>query len=352
MKKEVRVSEASAYWVIAYYYIGKIEDPRQEVQVQKECLALLDATCRLYITKDGLNGQMCIARKDAQVYIDWMHSREQFKDVHFKLQGVDTHVFPRCTVKVRNELVALGTQVDFSKRGKYLTPNEWKNLLEDTNQENIVIDTRNEYEWKVGHFEGAELLPYETFKDFLKYARDLKSRLETEKSPKNVLMYCTGGIRCELYSALLQEQGIENVYQLKGGIINYGQEAGSSHWKGSLFVFDDRLTVPLSEEKTDVIGKCHHCGVETESYYNCANVDCNELFLSCPECLEAKAGCCCDECQAAPRLRPFAYAHTPFRRWYNYASAAESLAHSNRQGLHQADEIVGTSINSKEEIGG
>lgn len=134
-------------------------------------------------------------------------------------------------------------------------------------------------------------------------------------------MYCTGGIRCELYSAILKEKGFENVYQLNGGVIGYGLEQGNKHWLGKLFVFDDRLAVPISQEgESPVIGKCHHCGKDNENYYNCANMDCNHLFLCCPECLKEFTGCCCSQCQQATRVRPYheQNAHKPFRRWYHY----------------------------------
>lgn len=133
-------------------------------------------------------------------------------------------------------------------------------------------------------------------------------------------MYCTGGIRCELYSALLKEKGFEKVYQLNGGIINYGLEEGSKHWNGKLFVFDDRLSVPISEEEAPVIGKCHHCDAPTETYINCANMDCNELFLCCPDCLKEHKGACQTTCENAPRTRPYQEhsAHKPFRRSHNY----------------------------------
>lgn len=329
MKKQVRTTEESAYWVLAFYHIGSIDDPYAEVARQKEILNSLDATCRLYVSFTGLNGQLCISATDAPKYIDWLHSRSEFKNVHVKTQGVDCHVFPRCTVKFKKELVALGVDVTLDKRGSYLSPQEWEALLNGPSEERIVIDTRNEYEWKVGHFEGAELLKYETFKEFQEYAKSLKDRLQAQDTKKKVLMYCTGGIRCELYSALLKEEGIEDVFQLQGGIIHYGQVAGSKHWKGSLFVFDDRLTVPVSEESTEVIGKCCHCNQPVETYYNCANMDCNELFLACSGCLEKYAGCCKEACTYAPRVRPFSFAHTPFRRWYNYAKTKEELKQLN-----------------------
>jgi UPF0176 protein len=153
------------------------------------------------------------------------------------------------------------------------------------------------------------------FRKFPEYAKELK---ET-KDPKTtkVMMYCTGGIRCELYSALLKKEGFENVYQLQGGVIKYGLEQGAEGWLGKLFVFDDRLSVPISDkEEAPIIAVCGHCSAKVETYYNCANMDCNEFFLSCPTCAEIFQGCCCKECQTAPRLRPFerGVRPKPFRR--------------------------------------
>ncbi len=131
------------------------------------------------------------------------------------------------------------------------------------------------------------------------------------------MMYCTGGIRCELFSALLKKQGFENVYQLDGGIINYGLTEGAEHWQGKLFVFDDRMAVPISEEQEcEVISRCHHCQALSDIYYNCSNMDCNALFLCCSECAERYAGCCCGACQTAPRLRAYEKGERPkpFRR--------------------------------------
>lgn len=134
------------------------------------------------------------------------------------------------------------------------------------------------------------------------------------------MMYCTGGIRCELFSAILKADGFEKIYQLDGGVINYGHKQGSDHWKGKLFVFDDRMVAPISEEQAPIVGTCHHCEVDNEAYYNCANMDCNELFLCCQECLKKFAGCCQESCMNAERVRPYHHqdAHKPFRKWYTY----------------------------------
>ena len=130
-------------------------------------------------------------------------------------------------------------------------------------------------------------------------------------------MYCTGGIRCEVYSALLKKEGFEEVYQLEGGIIQYGLDEGTHHWKGKLFVFDDRLAVPLCDDASEVISRCRHCQETSDLYFNCANMDCNELFIACPSCADKLQGCCSSPCQTAPRVRPYQKSERPkpFRRW-------------------------------------
>lgn len=304
------------YVVLAYYYFTEIENPHEEVLTHKAFLSKCDATSRIYISERGINGQMSLAKSDADIYMEWMKQRPLFQDIKFKLHFYHEHVFPRLTIKYRKNLVAFDRDVDLNNAGEHVSPQQWKELLEKN--ESILLDVRNDYEWKVGHFEGAELPPCETFREFDQYADDLKTKNDPKTTP--VMMYCTGGIRCELYSSILKEKGFEKVYQLDGGIINYGLKEGGKHWLGKLFVFDDRLITPISEDDCGVIGKCHHCQKENDAYYNCANMDCNELFLCCPECLKQFQGCCGNACMQAERLRPYHQqdAHKPFRRWHHY----------------------------------
>ena len=300
-------------------------DPLGEVVRHRAFFEGLDVTSRIYISEAGINGQMSARVEDAEKYMVWMHERPEFKNVHFKIHSWHEQVFPRLTIKYRSKLVATDETIDISKTATHLTPQEWKTRLENGTDQ-ILLDVRNDYEWEVGHFAGAELPPCETFRDFDRYAEALQQKTDTKKT--DIMMYCTGGIRCELYSALLKERGFENVFQLQGGIINYGLEVGSKHWNGKLFVFDDRLAVPLSEEETPVVGKCHHCKEPIENYYNCANMDCNRLFLCCPQCLEKHAGCCQESCQTSSRLRPYQqqHPHKPFRRQKKCGLAKEKIS--------------------------
>lgn len=301
--------ESKPYDVIAYYYFGDIQNPHEEVRAHKAFFKERDITCRIYISEEGINGQMSALRSDGQAYIEWMQSRPQFKDIYFKIHTYHEQVFPRCTVKYRKKLVAIDSNVKASEGGEHMSPEKWKEMLESGNDYHL-LDIRNDYEWAVGHFKGSVLPPCQTFRQFEGFADTLEDRA------KPVLMCCTGGIRCELFSAVLKKKGFDKVYQLDGGIINYGLKQGSDHWLGKLFVFDDRLTVPISEEETPVIGKCHYCESPTDSYVNCSNMDCNVLFLCCDKCIHKVKGCCCEACMEAPRMRPYQKdnPHKPFRR--------------------------------------
>jgi UPF0176 protein len=317
------MTESLPYFAIAFYHFLPLADPQAEVKAHKAFFEGRDVKSRIYISEKGINGQMSALIKDAHAYMDWMHSRPEFKDVHFKLHELREHAFPRCTVKYRKQLVAVDEVVDLDKRGEHMPPEKWQEMLEKK-EDCVLLDVRNDYEWKVGHFEGAELPPCETFREFSQYADDLKAKVDPKTTP--IMMYCTGGIRCELYSSILLEKGFDKVYQLQGGVINYGLKQGSKHWLGKLFVFDDRLAIPISKEKTKVIGQCHHCQQPNDTYVNCANMDCNILFLCCAECLKKHVGCCKESCQHAERLRPYqeATTHKPFRKWFHYPNIQKS----------------------------
>ncbi len=327
------MSEESNYFVLAYYRFVRISDPHAEVLAHKEFFEGRDLTSRIYISEQGINGQMSGLKSDAEAYMNWMHANPLFEEMPFKIHTYHENVFPRQTIKYRKQLVALDEEVDLNESGQHVSPKEWRELLEGDDKP-LLLDVRNDYEWDVGRFEGAVCPPCETFREFAEYAKGLKDGVDPRTTP--VMMYCTGGIRCELYSSLLLKHGFKKVYQLDGGIINYGLKEGSDHWLGKLFVFDDRLTVPISQTPSPIIGKCLHCSAPIESYYNCANMNCNRLFLCCGECLEAHRGCCSNLCQEAPRLRPYHHqdAHKPFRKWYHYFQSKDpkSASNSNRSG--------------------
>lgn len=303
------------YVVLAYYGFVKLDNPHKEVADHLALFQDLDVRARIYISEEGINGQMSASEEHAKIYKECLHARAPFQDIVFKEHTYHEHAFPRKTVKYRKQLVALDATVDMAKTGERLLPKQWKEKLEHRDENMIVLDVRNQYEWVVGRFKGAEMPPLETFREFPLYAKQLKEKKDPEKT--TVLMYCTGGIRCELYSALLKEEGFDKVYQLDGGVIGYGLNEGSSQWEGKLFVFDDRMVVPIAPgENPEPISSCAFCDTPSDTYYNCANMDCNELFLSCPTCAEKMRGCCCTECIGSSRVRAFSpEVHPkPFRR--------------------------------------
>ena len=297
------------YRALAYYIFTPIADPLLEVKRQKECLRALDGRARIYISEQGINGQLSLHKDHVEAYAQFLHADERFRSVEIKLQECKEHAFAKLTVKVRRELVAVDRDIDLSKRGAYLTPSEWKEKMESRDEHTIIIDVRNRYESKVGHFEGAILPDIDTFREFPDYAKALAQQVDTKKT--HVMMYCTGGIRCELYSALMKEVGFDTVYQLKGGVVQYGLDEGKEHWRGKLFVFDDRMVVPISEDNQEIISHCQRCGAPSDTYYNCANVDCNQLFLACSDCILQDQGCCQASCTSG-RVR--AFSGKPFRK--------------------------------------
>lgn len=300
------------YHVLAYYLFAQVPNPPKEVADHYRFLEALQATARIYISEEGINGQACLHQDHVETYIEWMAAHPVFKEAVIKRQYWHEPCFPKLTVKYRKQLVALDEKVDMSKTATHLSPKEWKEKME-LEKKPLLIDVRNDYETYVGHFEDSQMPPCNTFREFKQYTKDLKEKIDPATP---IMMCCTGGIRCEVYSAYLKEQGFEEVYQLDGGIINYGNKEGSKHWKGKLFVFDDRLTVPISEEECEIVGKCHHCNAPIESYYNCANMDCNNLFLCCSDCIKEYKGCCQQSCAQAKRVRAYheSNPHKPFRK--------------------------------------
>lgn len=300
------------YAVLSYYAFVSLKDPHAEIEAHRAFLAASEAKGRIYLSESGINAQLSLPLQRLEEYQEWVVQRALYGQPLFKVQYWHEQAFPRLTVKYRRQLVAIDLPIDLRKRGHYLSPVEWKAKLEQSD-DFLLLDVRNHYEWEVGHFAGAVSPHCNVFRQFDRFTDALQ---QEQPADKEILMCCTGGIRCEIYSACLREKGFQNVFQLEGGILHYGTQVGSAHWLGKLFVFDDRLTVPISQEATPVIGHCYRCSSKSESYYNCANMDCNELFLSCTSCLPLWKGCCSVDCSKAGRLRHYAQQnpHKPFRR--------------------------------------
>lgn len=292
------------YLVLSFYLLHAIKYPENLVKKFHAFFAKKDMKGRIYISTEGINAQLTIHRLDLELFSSWLKEHLPSDRIKLKIQSHPTHAFPKMTVKVRKELVALHRKVDWSLRGEHLSPKQWAAKLEEKNEHLVVLDVRNDYEWEVGHFERTEKPMCKNFREFPAALDQLAKKWDRKKT--EILMSCTGGIRCEFFSCLVKEKGFEKVYQLEGGVLEYGKKVGTKHWLGELFVFDDRVVVsPVDGKICEPIGHCLSCNCLTSRYYNCANMNCNHLFLSCLPCTKKHLGCCSLPCMHSPKRRFF-----------------------------------------------
>lgn len=304
------------YKLILYYHFSPVEDPEEFCRDQKQTCQELNLYGRVYVAAEGINGTLAGRAADVDAYMAQLRARPGFAGTEFKIDELDHVPFVKLIVKVREEIVSLkaGENLDVGDGGRHLSPEQWKAVL-DSGEDVILIDVRNEYESKVGHFEGAIRPDERNFYDFPRWLDE--ARLDKSKK---VLMYCTGGIRCEKFSVLMKKKGFRDVNQLHGGIINYAKTVGDAHYRGKCFVFDDRLTVPVQKDQQEPLTQCEITGDPCDTYLNCANPDCNKLFICSEEGARRYEGCCSPACQESPRRRPFdpGQIYTPTRKWYQY----------------------------------
>jgi UPF0176 protein len=282
---------------LSFYAYAKIEDPKKFRDELFIAWNALDALGRIYVAHEGINAQMSIPEENLAAFRETLEVYDFMKGIRLN-EAVehDDHSFLKLTIKVRHKIVADGLNdetFDVTNKGIHLKAKEFNTLLEDPNT--IVVDFRNHYESEVGHFEGAITPDVETFRESLPI---INEKLQDYKEDKNLLMYCTGGIRCEKASAYFKHQGFKNVYQLEGGIIEYTrqikEENIESKFIGKNFVFDHRLGERITD---DIVSQCHQCGKPCDNHTNCANEGCHLLFIQCDECKAAMENCCSTECQ-------------------------------------------------------
>lgn len=303
--------------IILYYYFTPISEPKRFCQLHKRTCQLLNLKGRVYVAREGINGTLAGLPEDIALYKEYLRALPGFENTAFKDDTHDSMPFAKLIVKTRPEIVTLKSDipVDPTKQhGKYLEPEEWRQLLE-SQEDFTLLDVRNDSETKIGHFEGAVKPEVNNFYDFPQW-------LDQAKLDKNkkVLMYCTGGIRCEKFSLLMQKKGFKDVYQLHGGILNYAKQVGDAHYKGKCFVFDDRLSVPVEKNQKEPLARCEITGQPCDSYLNCANMDCNRLFICSEEGAQKYQGCCSEKCMNVKRRRPFdpENIYAPSLKWYMY----------------------------------
>lgn len=296
------IKETFSRRVISFYRYVILPDPlalRNELYAEWQGLGVLG---RVYLSTEGINAQISVPEPNFGRFQELLFARRAFAGVPFKV-GVEqkNDAFWKLTVKVRKQIVADGLaphEYDVTNVGTHLSAREWNELASDS--DTVMVDMRNNYESTIGHFEGALTPDAKTFKEELPLAKAMLAG----KEEKKVLLYCTGGIRCEKASAYLKHHGFKNVYQLHGGIIDYKhqveREGLESKFKGKNFVFDHRLSERITE---DVLGQCFNCGTACDDYTNCNNVDCNRLFIQCAPCRETLENFCSAECREKVTVR-------------------------------------------------
>ena len=281
---------------LSFYTYANITDPQQFRDELFLAWNKLDVLGRIYVSKEGINAQLSLPADNFYEFKDHLETYDFMKGIRLNVAvEQDNLSFLKLTVKVRNKIVADGLNdetFDVTNKGIHLKANEFNTLLEDPNT--IVVDFRNHYESEVGHFKGAITPDVDTFRESLPI---IEEQLKDHKDDKNLLMYCTGGIRCEKASAFFKHKGFKNVYQLEGGIIEYTrqirEEGIESKFIGKNFVFDHRLGERITE---DIIAQCHQCGKPCDTHTNWPNEACHLLFIQCEECAATMEGCCSSDC--------------------------------------------------------
>ncbi|MEH7381608.1 rhodanese-related sulfurtransferase [Bacillus sp. JJ1533] len=296
------MTETKPYRVLLYYQYVTIENP---AEFAKEHLAFckeIGLKGRILVATEGINGTVSGTIEQTDKYMEEMRKDPRFATIVFKIDEADGHAFKKMHVRPRPELVNLSLEDDINPlelTGKYLSPKEFYEKMQDQNT--IILDARNTYEYDLGHFRGAIRPDVETFRDLPQWVRENKDMLEGKK----ILTYCTGGIRCEKFSGWLVREGFEDVGQLHGGIATYGKdpEVQGDLWDGQLYVFDERIAVPVNHKEHVIVGKDHFTGEPCERYVNCANPECNEQILCSEENEHKYLRGCTHECRVHPRNR-------------------------------------------------
>ncbi|HET8572904.1 MAG TPA: rhodanese-related sulfurtransferase [Edaphocola sp.] len=284
-----------------YFHIAEPEAFRDELYRK---FFSLDVFGRIYIAREGINGQVSVPEDKFDAFRDAVYrAAPELDNLRLNIAvDDDGKSFWVLRMKVRPKIVADGIDdpdFDPSKVGTYLKAPEINKMVEDP--DTVFVDMRNHYEYEVGHFQNALEVPSDTFRDQLPMTVEMLA----DKKDKNIVMYCTGGIRCEKASAYLLHNGFKNVFHVEGGIIEYAREAKKQNlpmkFIGKNFVFDERLGERITD---DVIAECHQCGKPCDQHVNCLNDGCHLLFIQCAECAAKYDGCCCEDCMAEHHLPP------------------------------------------------
>jgi len=286
---------------LSFYKFVALSDPnsfRDELWV---AFSELQVFGRIYVAPEGINAQVSVPEHNMNAFNNYLESITELRGILLnKAVEDDGKSFYKLKIQVKHKVLSDGldnSTFNIYDTGQHLDAVSYNEKLAEPGT--IVVDLRNHYEHEVGHFDGAVLPDVDNYKESI----PLIVNMLEEKKPANILLYCTGGIRCEKFSAYLRHKGFRNVYQLKGGVINYAHQVRQTGIKskfiGKNFVFDDRMGERIT---TDIIARCHQCGQPADQHVNCANDACHLLFIQCDSCASSFSGCCCTECMNVIKL--------------------------------------------------
>jgi UPF0176 protein len=285
------------FQILLYYKYVPIANPTAVMNEQRLLCQKLNLKGRIIIAKEGINGTVEGTKENTEKYIEETTKDVRFADISFKKSVGTGDAFPKLRVKVRDEIVTSDVPgLDPTKKtGKYLTAEELHQWFTQ-GKEFYIVDMRNDYEYMSGFFEGSILSGFQNFKDLSKVTEKLEHLRD-----KTILTICTGGVRCEKASAFLVESAFPDVYQLQDGIVSYMEKYPNQHFKGKLYVFDNRITMGFNTEAPDheIVSNCFLCGSKNDHYVNCMNHACHKHFICCEDCLDPKTGLafCSEECK-------------------------------------------------------
>ena len=263
-----------------YYKFIDIAKTYSLMREQRSLCNRLHLKGRIIIAKEGINGTVSGTKEATDEYMKVMHKKAEFSDMEFKLGDSGTPSFPKLSIKVRSEIVSLYAPetVNVQETGAYVEPDEMYDILkdDDKNKDYIILDGRNNYEYKIGRFRNAIELDTDNFRGFPKALEKIEHLKD-----KKIITYCTGGIRCEKASAYMKQKGFKNVYQLHGGIVKYIQKYPEFGFDGNCYVFDGRVSIQVNN---NILTECEYCATKTARYINCANNECHRQFICCEKC--------------------------------------------------------------------
>lgn len=279
--------------ILLFYTYVSIAYPKRILKWQKKICSDLELRGRIFIAPEGINGTVGGTEASIDQYIAIMEKHELFHDIDFKISSGDADYFPRMEIKVKKEVVRLGIEPELlpaNQGGIHITPQEAHALLSAKPKDLVIFDARNNFESRIGAFTNSLMPDICNFSDLPAF---IDQRVDLFKD-KQVLMYCTGGIRCERASAYLKTKKVaKQVMQLKGGIIRYVEQYPNGFFRGKNYVFDRRVAVPVTD---DILTHCDICRTQCDEYTNCFNADCNNQYIACNECLVALGNCCSAKC--------------------------------------------------------